>query len=171
MTTLPHIIVGRFLVVAAVIFAATNTYWYLGLETTTAAVLQAEGPCYRRGKSNRCDFKVRYNTTASGQITTTYSAPAKLTVGKPLAGFYHPDKPADFYPHDMQDWKFQPFLMFVLGLYLWGTGEFERRTKIAARGPSGIERADPPDWVSRANRRIAEAGPPGDRGLGYRTRP
>jgi hypothetical protein len=148
--------VGRLIVVLAIIVGAVNLDWYLALEPTTAEVIRSEGPCYRRNKATVCDFQVRYVTGTGSTVVTTFGAPRQLTVGKPLAGLYHPDAPAQFHLQDTTVWMRLPIIMLVIGLACWVTGWHELRRKAA---PSDADAATA-NWVGRAYRRVAEARTP-----------
>jgi hypothetical protein len=158
------ICVARLLVMLAVLVGAVNLHWYMTLEPTTAEVIRSEGPCYWRNKATVCDFQVRYVTGTGESIVTTFGARSLLPIGKPLAGLYHPNAPAEFHPHDASDWMLRPILMFLIGLACWATALHERARKAEPDNAANDGCAVMPNWVGRAYRRVAEAGAPRQRG-------
>jgi hypothetical protein len=155
---------GRLLVMLAVIVGAVNLHWYMTLEPTTAEVIRSEGPCYRRNKATVCDFQIRYATGAGAIIVTTFGAGSLLPIGKPLAGLYHPNTPVEFHPHDASDWMLRPILIFLIGLACWATALHERGRKAEPDNAASDGGAAMSNWVTRAYRRVAEAGAPRQRG-------
>lgn len=150
-----RIVVGRLLVMFAIVMGAVNLLWYETLEAATAEVRQANGPCYRRNKSTSCEFHIRYVTKTGATVDTIYTAHTPLRIGVPLAGLYDPAAPEQFHMPGAATWGLVPIMMLLIGLGCWAQGEYDRWRKSDSWRADRHDAAWPPDWVGRALRRMA----------------